>query len=403
MSKQAELCDQTPFELISILNELIDSENFDGMTIMLQELEEAGYEKFHQVLLMAFQRLINRNFLTRALDLFTIFPILCYYEKSIEGFLADCLFDSICSGNEDKIKNLIDCFGNYTAVTNASNYNLFEYAVVLGKFEMAKMIRETLGVTSNEGFLLIRAARLGKVEILEYLWKEIGMYTTQTDLLLRYAIKSGSLDTLKFIRFEIGIVDYRESEILEIAIYQAIETADFNNLEFLLVYFKMNFNPKKILPMGDTEPPPKHCLYESMCKLAVMNDTDFIRYCYYVLKIDFATCNPKSEWATYLDLLKISVKNWNLKLLKILIEELGLVTRIIPDVLGECLIFYILQFPGEAKDKRKFLDYYLKYETKDNLRSIKDFLTPEMIAMLQNAKMKSSDAYSKKAKYYTQD
>lgn len=237
-----------------------------------------------------------------------MFPILSYNEKRLENILIDCVFKAVSIGDSDKVLDLIDSFGIDLNIQNDANYNMFEQAVFAGQFDMMRLLKENLGILSHEDYLLIRAARQGRVDILEYLHNEVGLHTSKSDLLLKHALKSGCLDVIKFIRFEMEIFEYKGHEILELAIFKSVNNMAFENLEFLLTYFQMKFDAKKIMPMGDVNPPPKYCIFYSLCKAANANDVDFLRFCFYILKLDFSTYNTRNEKINYLELLQISVK-----------------------------------------------------------------------------------------------
>lgn len=63
MSKQLDLCDHDLSEIVSILVEIIDSENFEELNYTLLELQNSNREKFLEVLMLVFQKLLISNFI----------------------------------------------------------------------------------------------------------------------------------------------------------------------------------------------------------------------------------------------------------------------------------------------------------------------------------------------------
>ncbi|CAG9315831.1 unnamed protein product [Blepharisma stoltei] len=391
MSSQDDIYEKD--SLIDAINNYAETENLLDLFGTLKELEELRHEQFILLTFNAFQRLLWNQNLDGALHMLDLFPFLCFYDKCTEQMLIEYLFDLVSRGEIDSVKHIIDSFGIYIHVVNSSKYNLFEHAASSGQYEMMIVLHKELGLSSDESFLLDRAARLDRADILEYLWREVGITPNRSEILIKSAVKGGSIESLKFIRFVMGITDFKEHSILEVAISSSVAQGSTEVLDFLITYFRMIFNPKKLFPLGETEPTPKSCLVNSLTRAAYNGNIDFIRYYFYIVKLDFATDNPNSEWAGYLKLLQIAVKKGDLNLLKCLIEEIGIDIKLLPDAREDSLIFTILKRSGDKKTKKMLLSYALNFESKDNIKYFKCMLDPEQLDLLKKMRYTETNGY----------
>ncbi|CAG9314029.1 unnamed protein product [Blepharisma stoltei] len=398
MSSQDDIYEKDN-NLVEIICELIETENLSGLFGTLKELEELSHEQFVFLTLTAFKRLLWNQRIDEALHIFDLFPFLCFCDTYIEQMIVDYLFEVASRGEIKLLKQIIDSFGTPVNVLNSSKCNLFEQASYAGQYEMMRVLKEEFGLTSDESCLLERAAKLDRADILEYLWREVGINPGRGEMLIKAAVKGESIESLSFIRFGMGITDYREQATLELALRNAAIQGSIEVLEFLITYFRMLFNPKKILPWGETEPAPKSCLVNTFVRAAHNGNAEFCRYCFYIVKLDFATNDPNSEWASYLRLLQIAVKKGDLILLRCLIEELGIDMKLLPDFQQDSLIFTILKRPGDKKTKKILLDYAFDFESKENIKCFKCMLDPDELKLLAKVKhMKNSGYWYKKLK-----
>jgi len=280
------------------------------------------------------------------------------------------LFKAAMHGLQEKVSEIIEEHSVACSI-DKEGFNLFEYSAYFGQLEMMEFCRELLGVESQDDLLLSRAATLGRVDILEYLHKELGIRSKNKQSLIKKALEPSSLCVLKFIRFQMNIKHIRCSKVFELALAKSVANNSLEILRFMNENMCYDFSPREVVPYDPNNSKRSVSLYRSFKKALKNNFQDLFRYAYYVCKLDFSTEDPSSQWGHYLKLLSLAVEQNNLEMLDLLVNELQIKIKLLPEITGESLALTIIKSQTDENTTRQMLALVLPHETPENVEAAK--------------------------------
>ena len=364
MSSDDEYYKENSNEIPDELNIILINEEFQELLFFLQKMQKEDTCKIKILTTYAFKNLIKKNHFVPALEL------MCVYSDLIEkGFpndtVIDKFFDIVKDGDIQELEKMIPVFGFYPKIVSNDGFDLFSKAVHSDQYLMMKFLYKELGVESRHEHNLIKAAGLGNKNMLSFLYEELGIEPSNSDTIVRFAVESGSLDCLKYIRHYIGINKLHDWKILEVGVFNAVMNHRIDLLDFLLNYFVIDFDPASIPPYR------RNCLkqnsfYNSLYRAVQSNDSLMISYLLHVVKLDLDTDNPENERNCYLELLQIAVKKGYEEILKILIEDAQLQPSLLPKLSEEDLAFTIQKSKIEVNVKKRMIEFLQKFDQNPN-------------------------------------
>lgn len=388
-SSQEEPWEEEPQGLYEELNQSLESKDYEQILIILQVLKQHFYKNFTTVAIYIYQHMVSESQFEEAIRLINNFPDLLLSSYFQNTSSREELFEAISSGHELFFAYSLNCLGLAYQQLNKNGFNIFEYAVHFGHYEIMKLIHTKLGVTSDQEYLLLRAAKLGEINILKYLFEEINLKFKYGQAILKNAIKSGSLETVQYCIQIMNISNIDDPNVIELAVENAVKAENLDILQYLINYCEILFKPSRILPLGDPDTDIKHSLHRSLSNAIKQKKLCILKFCVEVLKIQLATDDLDSDYAHYLQLLQCAVQAGSFQCLRYLVESCGLEISNLPRWREDSLVITALNTNYDDKLKLKFLGYILQKESTENTRRLMLELSPEQIDYLNLARKKS--------------
>ena len=388
-SSQEESWEEEPQVLFEELNASVESKDYDQILSILQLLKQHFYKNFTTVAIYIYQHMLSESQFEEAIRLICNFPDLLltgYFQNTTN---REELFEAISEGHDLFFVYSLNCLGLSYQQINKNGFNIFEYAVHFGQFELMKQIHEKLGIKSDQEYLLLRAAKLGDLDMLKYLYEQTNLNFKYGESILKNAIKSGSIETVQYCIHIMHIQTITDPYTIELAVENAVKADSLEILQYLVNYCDILFKPSRIQPLGDPDTHIKHSLSRSLTNAIKQKKLYILKYCVEVLNIQLATYDLDSEWAHYLLLLQTAVQAGSFQCLRYLVEYCEMDISALPRWREDSLILTALNTNYDDKLKIKFISYILAKESAENTQRLMLELSPDQIDTLNLAKKKS--------------
>ena len=311
--------------------------------------------------------LIESNKYDQVIDLVSLNPDLYEGQWPIPSILSKYI-SAISSNDMDDLINLIKHFGIYPKIKSKRGLNLFEEAIFSKSLSMVKFVRESFGVESKDEKALLEAASIGHKGILQYLYEEVGVEVQDSAKLVKNVLESGSLECLQYVRCYMGIGAIDDQSVVELALYQSVQTHRLDLLDYLITYFQIEFDPAKISPYKKNPVNKKNtCLFTSFHSAVVHNKQNILLFALNAVKIRIGSNKGNSDLLTYLELLNLCVKKNNFKMMEILIKYGKMCpSACLQNNSDDYVVGYIEKASLKKKDKIKMLEFLMKYDKKSD-------------------------------------
>lgn len=346
------------------LSIMITNEEFQDLFPYFLKLSNDSNEKIKTYFHYCFASLVSNGHYSISLELMAEYPDI------LEGpwphiSIINRFFEVVKEGDIAELKKMIKFFGFYPNIISSSRHNLFTEAVNNEHLPMVRFLREDLGVESKEEYNLIKAFKHGYLDLIKYLYEEVGIEAVSSDVLMRNALESASLECIEYLRRAVGISKLGDYKLLEFAISQAVTLQNLDILDYMINSFIIDFEPSHIPPIRKNT---SKCLrlFNSLHTTVAKNDLSTMHYFIHVVKLDLSTDNHESEQSCYLEFLQLCVKKGYFDMLKLLVEDAGLQIGLLPQLSEEELVVSVYKSNIEPKMKKKMMEFLRKHDNSSN-------------------------------------
>jgi hypothetical protein len=306
-------------------------------------------EDLYSTALKFYQMAIKDHDFKLAIKCLQRYPELVMSPPFTDGESSDNLYLAIEGGSAEFLYYLVDVLQVPLKSHKQPRLNLFEYAVVKGQLDLLPFLREELGISTTNSDLLHVVLQFCRFDILKYLIESLGVPVEKPEMLFIHALCINNVVVIRYLYERLHITQVNSTQIIEIAVYLASISGDLSVLEFIVEKFSFNFDVREVAPINDSV---KHSLYTALSEAVKREHLHVIQFAVEVLRIQLKTTDSSYPPAVYSELLRTAVQVGSLPIFRYLAVDVGLDADLLSE--KDNLVLLILGLEDELL-KFKFL------------------------------------------------